>query len=211
LAFRCYLFDLDGTLVDSVRLILDSFRHTARAHFAEAPPESWFLESLGMPLRDIFARLATPDVPVEALVKTYVTFNLERHDDAVRAYDGAAEVLRGIVERGGRVAIVTSKINAHAWRGLQVCGLAEYVELLVGADDVLRAKPDPEPVERALRALEIEAGDAVFIGDSPHDIVAGNAAGVATAAASWGPFPRASLEAARPSFWLERVRDVLAL
>jgi pyrophosphatase PpaX len=209
--FRGYLFDLDGTLVDSVRLILDSFHHTRQVHFGDALPEATFLETLGMPLRDIFGRMATDAVTVKALIETYVAFNLEHHDAMVRAYEGAVSALATLAARGARIGVVTSKMNAHAWRGLEVCGLRQHVELLVGADDVTRAKPDPEPVRRALETLALAPEETVFVGDSPHDVASGNAAGVATAAATWGPFSRASLEAAGPTFWLTRFQEVLEL
>ena len=65
--------------------------------------------------------------------------------------------------------------------------------------------------ESALRELEVSPADALFVGDSPHDVAAGRAAGTRTAGALWGPFPRAALEAARPNVLLERPADVLKL
>jgi pyrophosphatase PpaX len=210
-SFRGYLFDLDGTLVDSVRLILDSFHHTRRVHFGDALPDATYLETMGMPLRDIFGRMTDRADELQALIDTYVAHNRANHDASVRAYDGIAEMLAGLAKRDTRLGVVTSKMNAHAQRGLSVCGIAERFTLLVGADDVVRAKPDPEPVRRALEGLGLAPSETVFVGDSPHDIHAGNAAGVSTAAATWGPFSRASLEAAEPTFWLERPEDLLGL
>jgi pyrophosphatase PpaX len=94
---------------------------------------------------------------------------------------------------------------------MAVCGLGGDVELVVTADDVVRAKPHPEPVLYALDALGL--GDVpeqvLFVGDSPFDLQAGHAAGTRTAAVSWGPFARALLEAEDPDFFLEELSDVL--
>jgi pyrophosphatase PpaX len=73
----------------------------------------------------------------------------------------------------------------------------------VGADDVTRAKPDAEPVLAAMAALGADPATTVFVGDSPHDMAAGRAAGVRTAAVLWGPFRRDHLAPHAPDHWLD--------
>jgi pyrophosphatase PpaX len=82
---------------------------------------------------------------------------------------------------------------------------------VVGADDVTEPKPHPEPVQRALQALGATPEEAVFVGDSVHDMASGRAAGVATAAVLWGPFTRGDLDPANPDHWLEDPVDLLPL
>jgi pyrophosphatase PpaX len=211
MAFGAYLFDLDGTLIDSIALILASFHHTRQAHFGDRLPDDDYLATLGMPLRDSFAKMTTEAAPVEALVRTYVDFNLAKHDSMVTAYEGIVPVVHTLHERGARLAIVTSKMGNTAERGLRIAGLEGEFELIVSADDVTRGKPDPEPVLLALSKLGCSADETLFVGDSPHDVESGNAAGVRTAAATWGPFTRAALERARPTFWVDHPREILAL
>jgi pyrophosphatase PpaX len=211
MAFGLYLFDLDGTLIDSVALILSSFHHTRLVHFGDHLPDEYYLETMGTPLRNAFERMATTPESVEAMVRTYVDYNLTVHDDMVRAYPGVLEMIRALADQGARLGIVTSKMKKHAERGLRIAGLEGAFDVIVGADDVTRGKPDPEPVLLALSKHGRAATDALFIGDSPHDIEAGNRANVSTAAATWGPFTRASLEKARPTHWVERPGDVLSL
>jgi pyrophosphatase PpaX len=109
------------------------------------------------------------------------------------------------------MGIVTSKMRVHAERGLRVAGLHGAFEVMVSADDVTRGKPDPEPVRIALERFGRSAHETMFVGDSPHDIHAGNRAQVSTVAAAWGPFPRETLERAGPTHWAERPQDVLSL
>jgi pyrophosphatase PpaX len=209
--YGLYLFDLDGTLIDSIALILASHHHTRSVHFGDRLSDAHYLETLGMPLRDAFRRMTSSAQAVEAMVKTYVEYNLANHDRMVVAYPGVAEMIRALADRGARLGIVTSKMKPHTERGLAVAGLQGAFDLIVTCDDVTRGKPDPEPVLLALEWAGRSAAETVFIGDSPHDIHAGNRAGVSTAAVTWGPFPRESLEAARPTHWADRPEDLLSL
>jgi pyrophosphatase PpaX len=209
--YGLYLFDLDGTLIDSIALILSSFHHTRRVHFGDRLPDDHYLETLGMPLREAFRRMAPSPEAVEAMVQTYLEYNLAHHDQMVVAYPGVVDTIRQLLHRGARLGIVTSKMKAHAERGLRVAGLQGAFEVIVAAEDVVRGKPDPEPVLMALERCGRSADETVFVGDSPHDIHAGNRAHVSTAAAAWGPFPRASLERALPAHWAEQPEDVLSL
>jgi len=211
MAFGVYLFDLDGTLIDSIALILASFHHTRTVHFGDRLPDHHYLETLGTPLRTAFRRMSPSRESVDEMVKTYVDYNLAHHDEMVRPYAGVVDTVSALARRGARLGIVTSKMSVHAERGLRVAGLGGTFDLIVSADDVTRGKPHPEPVLLALTRFGWNARDSLFVGDSTHDIEAGNAAGVCTAAATWGPFTRNQLEGSSPKFWLERPEDVLAL
>jgi HAD superfamily hydrolase (TIGR01509 family) len=120
-------------------------------------------------------------------------------------------MMRHLRSRGIPTGLVTSKNREGAWRGLRVTGLDGTVDVVIGADDVTEPKPHPEPVQRALLALGATTEGAVFVGDSVHDIASGRAAGVATAAALWGPFTRGDLDPAGPDHWLEDPVDLLLL
>src|SRR5512134_1833475 len=205
------LFDLDGTLIDSVRLILDSYHHTLRVHGIPARSDADWLRGVGTPLRVQFREWDDGTGKIEELVATYRDYNLANHDSMVRAYDGVADMLRTVKASGRKTGLVTSKNRQGSLRGLDLTGLTSYIDVLVCADDVLNPKPHPEPVLKALAELGADAGSAVFIGDSVHDMHAGRAAGVRTAAVLWGPFSRADLEGSKPDAWLEKPSDVLRL
>ena len=205
---RTFLFDLDGTLIDSVRLILDSYHHTLAAH--QLPPrsdEEW-LRGVGTPLRAQFADWNDDPDRLEALIATYREYNLAHHDRMVTIYPGVLEAMREVKEGGARTGLVTSKNQQGALRGLRLVGLHEFIDIMVCADDVENPKPHPEPVERALRLLGAEPDGTVYIGDSIHDMRSGRAAGVRTAAVLWGPFGREHLAHAEPDYWLERPEEI---
>ena len=208
--FATYLFDLDGTLLDSVELILASYRHTALVHTGTAPDDAVWLAGLGTPLRTQLRHLSEDPAEIAAMVETYREHNLSNHDAMVRPYDGIVEAVRALAARA-ELGLVTSKLRHGALLGLRRAGLEDAFDVVVGADDVPLHKPDPAPVLAALERLGAEPATTVFIGDSPHDMAAGRAAGVRIAAALWGPFPRQALEPHQPDFWLAAPTDITRL
>jgi pyrophosphatase PpaX len=206
--FGTFLFDLDGTLIDSIELILRSYRHTLRTHRGVEPPDELWLRGLGTPIRVQLRQWSEDAGEIEAMAQTYTTYNLAHHDALVRPYDGIVRAVTRLKRRGKQLGLVTSKSRSGAQRGLRVSGIEAAFDVIVGADEVTNPKPHPEPVLLALERLGTNANDAVFVGDSRHDIECGRAAGVATAAALWGPFDRAHLEDLNPDYWLETPEDV---
>lgn len=206
------LFDLDGTLADSVELILHCYRHTMETHLGRALPDERWLATIGTPLREQLREFGRSDDEAAAMLETYVSFQRTVHDGMVRSYPGVADVLDVYRDEGTPVGVVTSKRREMAVRTLECCGLDAYVQVLVGADDVERGKPDPEPVHAALDALGVEPSRSVlFVGDSPFDVAAGKAAGIRTAGALWGPFEREALEEAGADHLLSSLGEMLTL
>jgi len=199
------LFDLDGTLVDSIQLILESFRHTFQTHLGDVPRDEQWIAGLGTPLFTQLREFTNDDTLARAMTATYRAYQLEHHDELMRAYAGVPEVMAALRARGHRTAVVTSKMHDLAERALVFTGLRPAIDVIIGMEDSRRHKPDPEPVLLALEALARPASEALFVGDSPHDVAAGNAAGVITVAAEWGPFSRADLEAANPTHFAPHI------
>src|SRR5918999_1474810 len=205
------LFDLDGTLIDSVELIVNSALYAFEKCGHPAPAAEEWLADLGLPLRTMFARFIEDEARLAELVAGYREYQLANHDRLVRPYDEVARTLQTLHERGVALAVVTSKAEVLAQRGLAHVGLDGFFDVVVGLESCTRHKPDPEPVDIALRRLGIPAGRAAFVGDSPHDMAAGRAAGVTTIAALWGPFSRAQLAASDPDHYIERMGELLPI
>jgi pyrophosphatase PpaX len=107
------------------------------------------------------------------------------------------------------MGVVTSKSNEMMHRGLAWIGIDKLMRSTIGMDSCAIHKPEPFPVLLALQELGYSPEEAVFVGDSPHDILSGNAAGVTSIAAMWGPFSRAQLEPARPKIFLDRIENLI--
>jgi pyrophosphatase PpaX len=209
--FETVLFDLDGTLIDSTRLIIESYHHTMRVHRGQTLPDAEWIKGLGTPLRVQFRRFTEDPAELQRMIDTYREWNLAHHDAMVRAFPGAVAAVTSLKARGARLAIVTSKNRHGVERGLTLCGFDDLFDELVTSDDLEASKPDPAPVVAALGRLAVPAPSALFVGDSPHDIAAGRDAGTRTAACLWGPFTRDALAAERPDYWLDSFQELGAL
>lgn len=205
------LFDLDGTLIDSIRLILDSYHHTLTQHNLPARTDEEWLRGVGTPLHVQFADWRESPEVLEAMIATYREYNLKHHDRMVTVYPGVVDAVREIKAAGIQTGLVTSKNRQGALRGLKLVGLEALLDVLVCADEVANPKPHPEPVQKAVDLLGANPATTVYVGDSIHDMLSGRAAGVRTAAALWGPFKRDYLESSNPDYWLETPADLVDL
>lgn len=188
------LFDLDGTLVDSVELIVSSGRFAFIDFAGRAPTDVEWRSGIGRPLRAMFREYTGDEVEVERLVARYREFQSAHHDQLVRAYEGVVETIVAFARAGHAMALVTSKGELSAVRALELVGLADTIRVIVGMESCERHKPHPEPVQRALAILGAAPEDAVFIGDSRHDMESGRAAGVYTVGVTWGALGREKME-----------------
>jgi pyrophosphatase PpaX len=201
------LFDLDGTLIDSIALLLASMKHTFQGRSRKPTDDEW-IEGLGTPLPKQLTPYVESDEDRERLVNRYRTFQHENHDRLMSQYAGVIDTIALLYQRGHPLGVVTSKGNTMMERGLKFIGADDYIEVAIGYDSVHIHKPDPFPVRAALEKLEYQASEAVFVGDSPHDIKSGNDAGVVTIAALWGPFRRDQLEPYNPTYFLDDIKDL---
>ena len=205
------LFDLDGTLIDSIDLILSSMRFAFGKLELACPTDEEWSAGIGIPLFTMMRRYAADDAQQRALLTAYREHQLANHDRLVRCYDDVVDVVAGLRQRGHQTGVVTSKGEWLAMKGLAHVRLASSMDTIVGADASTRHKPDPEPVRIALDRLGCAPENALYVGDSVHDLLAGRAAGVRTAAALWGAFKRQDMEPGTPDFWLESMSDLPAV
>jgi pyrophosphatase PpaX len=206
---QAILFDLDGTLIDTVELIRDSFRYATRTVLGHELPDEVTMRNVGQPLAVQFRDMA-PD-HADELLRVYREYNMRRHDELARPYPGTSETLAELARRGMPMGVVTSKGTQATERGLDLFDLRRWLGVVVTADDVPVHKPDPYPLAFAASGLGSDLGYCMYVGDSPHDMqaaVSGDAIGVA---ALWGAFEARDLLAPGPAFALERIEDLIAL
>jgi pyrophosphatase PpaX len=223
---KAIIFDLDGTLIDTTDLILRCFAHAWEDVCGVSHSRQDIVATFGIPLRLAMQRLlanqqlnpvdlqgvnlaVSNDEVIEQLLTTYRCFNATNHDSLARPFAQTEQVVSSLRARGYAIGVVTSKSRELAIRGLQLCRLDGLIDEAIFLEDTLRHKPEPEPIFAVLEKLQLKPSQAVYVGDSFHDIVAGRAAGVKTIAAAWGPMPRADLEREQPDLMLESIADLL--
>jgi pyrophosphatase PpaX len=203
---QAVLFDLDGTLIDSLNMILASFRHATKTVLGKEVEDKKARALIGMPL---FDQMKVIDAEhAEELVKVYRANNIVIHDTMIRSFEGTREALDELTHSGLRLAVVTSKRNELAERGLNCFDLLPYFELLIGSDDTTLHKPNPEPLLYAAKRLGVPVESCIYVGDSPYDMQAACAAGATAVAALWGMFPREVLLEAGAHYEAATIRDL---
>ncbi len=208
---RCVLFDLDGTLIDTNALIINSFQHVLRTNLGTEVSEAELLPFFGEPLAHTLARWA-PAEQVPGLIESYRAYNGVMHDRLAQPIPGMAELLQALQAAGIKLGVTTSKFTASALRGLRLFNLEQYFGAVVGLDQCQRHKPDPEPVLTTLAGLGEEPGtDCLMVGDSSFDLLAGRAAGLTTVAVGWSRIAPERLAACRPDHWVQTPAEIRRL
>lgn len=188
------VFDLDGTLVDSLPDIIASFRHVMIAAGLRDPGDAAVRALIGKPLDESFA-LLEPSADEDALSDAYRVHYRAHFTDRSRPFPGVTGLLTALADRGVARAVATTKRSSMARSFVAALGLTPYLDHIQGTDDFPH-KPAPDVI---LRALEAVAGEGVWmVGDTVTDIEAGKAAGLRTYAVTWGTHDAAQLETAAP-------------
>jgi len=205
------LFDLDGTLVDSIELIVAAAMNAFASRPGPSPTEAEIRRTIGRPLVTQFGPWLVDEDDLPFLIAKYREYQLAHHDRLTSAYAGIPEALAAPEAAGCAMGIVTSKIGFMAERALTHVGLDRYMRVVVASDSVERHKPDPAPVLLAMERLGTRVEDTVFVGDSPYDITAGLGAGVRTIGVSWGAFSVEVLRDAGATEILDHPSDLVRL
>jgi len=210
LVFTTVLFDLDGTILDTNELIIQSFMHALRG---VVPPDfgrEQIIPAMGQPLVHQM-RAFTGREEVSDLVRTYREYNMAHHDRMVKLFPGVAETLDVLKRSGVRIGVVTSKMRETSERALKLFGLMDKIDVLVPVDEVTHPKPHPEPVQKAMQALGAEPARTLMVGDSPVDMEAALRAGAVPAGVAWSLKGEEKLREAGAVHLLGRMEDLPAL
>jgi pyrophosphatase PpaX len=199
-------FDLDGTLADTIPLIVASYQHAFRevmgVEVGEEAARAW----IGRPLLDALLEVA-PDHGHE-LDRVYREWNLSNTERLIRSYPGIPDLLTDLASAGARAAVVTSKRRETALLALQHVGIADRIDVVAALEDTARHKPDPDPLEHGATVLGADPVSCVYVGDATVDLLAARAAGMACVAVTWGAGTRAELLALAPDGICDTVEEL---
>ncbi len=206
--FPVYLFDVDGTLLDSAPDICGAIRDTLAGSPHASVSDEFLRGYIGLHLVDFYQDLFPDHSPaqIDDLVETYRRVYPLRKHGSTRIYPGVAEMLAAL---GGRKSTATTKRTWMVEGVLTQFGLAQYFDHLQGTDE-FPAKPAPDVIFTSLAALGAKSEECLLVGDAPADMEAGRRAGVKTCAVLYGYGDEAGLARWEPDYWIDDPRQLLA-
>lgn len=183
---KCVLFDLDGTLIQTTGVIIDAFKVTFKKFFPDMfLSEDDYTNMLGSTLFTTFGYYTSSPEQVNDMVTFYRAYSNDLFDQGLLPYEGARETLLFLKKKGIKTGVVTSKMRSVATHHLKLTNLFEYIDGVIGYEDVLEHKPSPEPIEKALAMLDVKPQTTVYVGDHENDIIAAKKAGIFTCAVTY--------------------------
>ena len=202
------LFDFDGTLADTIPLIVASYRHALGAVLGEDPEEDEVRSWIGRPLQPVLEE-RYPGRGDE-LTDVYRTWNLANHDDLILTVEGMPRLLDDLHAAGGRTGVVSSKKGDTVLLGLRAVGLDDRIDVVAAQEHTTLHKPDPQPLRYAAEVLGVPPRECVYVGDATVDVQAARAAGMGAVAVTWGAGLRGALEACEPDAVVSDVAQLRA-
>ena len=208
LRHRVVLFDLDGTLADTIPLIVASYQHAFRTVLAEEVEEPRARAWIGRPLLSALLE-ESPDHGHE-LDRVYREWNLANTGRLIRRYAGVPEMLETLTAAGATCAVATSKRRETARLALVGVGIDHLVDVVAALEDTTDHKPAPAPLLHAAATLGVDPAGCAYVGDATVDMLAARAAGMAAVAVTWGAGERSALAATRPDAVVDTVGGLTA-
>ncbi len=203
------VFDLDGTVVNTIPLIIASYEHAMLQVLGERPTPAEARSWIGQTLYGTFGTRHPEHA--QKLVDTYVAWNAEHLAELLEEFPGTPGLLDALRSAGVLVGVATSKRRTSAENTLLHAGLADRLSVTVAMEDTDVHKPEPEPLLLAVRRLGGSPERAAYVGDAVVDVLAAKAAGMASIAVSWGAAARADLEATGPDVLVDSVAELQAV
>ncbi len=203
------LFDLDGTLIDSIPKIIESFDHV-RSKFPELARISReaLISHIGRPFLHLMEGLDISDAIANQIWLEYRQHN-QKLIASMPLFSGCLDALRVLKSAGIKMGIVTSKSRDSTLISIREHRLDAFFPVIVAKEDTLSHKPQPEPLLHALDQFDCQADRAVYIGDTIYDILAAKAAGCLSAGALWGANHPEHLRSERPTWLLQNFGELL--
>jgi HAD superfamily hydrolase (TIGR01549 family) len=203
--YPVYVFDLDGTLVDSAHDICAAIQEVLAANGRPEILETALRRYIGVHLLDMFLDLGFEAERIEPMMVHYRRIYPERKHARTRVFPGVAEMLKGL---SGRKSTATTKGTPMTRAVLEQFGLIQYFDHVQGTDG-FPAKPEPDVIVAAMKGLGARPDECLLVGDAPADMEAGRRAGVRTFAVRWGYGDAREMARWEPDYWIDHPMELL--
>lgn len=206
------LFDFDGTVMNTNNVIINSWQHTFRTLENREEKTENIIKTFGEPL-EVTMRKFFPEVPVEESIEIYRSYHYDNFGKLITVFPGMKELIQTLDEREYNLGLVTSRLKKTTMQGLEAYGLLPYFQAIVTADDTSAHKPDPEPVNIALKKLDALPENSIMLGDTMFDILCAKNAGVRSVLVDWSvavsPEERKGND--RPDYIIKKAEELLGI
>ncbi len=208
LPYDAVIFDFDGTLADTIPLIVASFNAACAEPLGQVLSHEEVIARFGIPDAAMLRReLQNRPDAIETAIENYFR-HYENAHTMVQVFPGIQQLLEALQQRRTPLGVMTGKGRLAAEISLRQLDWQHFFGSVITGDDVEQQKPHPEGVLRAARELNVAPERCLFIGDSPADIGAGKAAGMTTIAALWHNFYEDQLRACAPDYWAWTTKEL---
>ncbi len=203
------LFDLDGTLLNTIPLILATNRHTFEKVLGWVPSDDAILATIGEPLMTAFDRYSKEKS--REMFREYVEWSASRTTSHVGIFLDIVPLIKQLRRNGFKTGIVTSRRGESTTEHLKAFEIIHLFDVIVSVDDTEEHKPLPAPLLCAMERLAMDnPDDIIYVGDTIHDLQCARNAGMHFAAVSWTAMDKDALDRAAPDFWLDTPLDLLS-
>jgi pyrophosphatase PpaX len=203
-----YLFDIDGTLLDTKEFILQATEHSLAHYGYVVPDRSVIAPLVGEKFETYYFKL-TGQQEVTDLINKHREFQVANLHLST-PFEGTPETLQFLHAQGCKLAAVTSRSKITSLDTLEQAGLLHFFDTVISSEDTPEVKPSPEPLLLALERLGKTPEQAVMVGDSHFDVEAGKNAGTKTVRATYG-FHTDNLNDPKPDHFIDAIGELLVL
>ena len=211
---RLIIFDFDGTLGDTRRTIVTTMQMTIKELQLPGRSDDECAATIGLPLVGCFKAMF-PDLQAEQIQQCADTYRRifceNQRVIKPQPFPYVVETLSALKERGFTLTIASSRSHASLSELTKDMEISEYISYLIGADDVEKAKPEPEPVLKTLSAMHFESSETLVVGDMAVDILMGANAGAKTCGVTWGNGTRKEFEEAGADYIIDSIEELIEL
>ena len=210
---KLIILDFDGTLADTRGLIVKTMQQTLDALGLEPRTDDQCAAMIGLPLKQAFTDLLPmTDEMGEQCVETYRRiFNANNALYIIPTFPNVLETLHQLHELGYILTIASSRSNRSLREFVNDMHLNEVIPYVLGAEDVARAKPHPDPVLQTLETFNCKPEDALVVGDTWYDIEMGRRAGVRTCGVTYGNGTREELMRSGADFLMDDFGELMEI
>ena len=208
--YKNYLFDADGTLIDTTELIWHCFENTARMTGHEPIGRDAALKHIGLTLRDQmsvhFGKL--DDAAYERYRMIHMEYQMSVYTQYLKLFPGVLNTLDMLKKNGKKLAVVTSRFRNSLDIYLRDTGIYDFFDTIISPESTMHHKPNPEPAIKALEDLNARKSETIFIGDATFDIECGVSAGIDTAFVKWSINDTDSLKK-KPTWFIDTMEELV--